>query len=170
MTTATNSPSDTATARVHISIGSNAGPSREIVEAAIEAVEALSEGPGRHSSLIVTQPWGFESPHMFVNAGVDIDTALDPAALLDRLQRIEQELPRRFGIAENRHRNADGTYRDRPLDLDIIFYGALCLATDSITVPHPCWRQREFVTAPLLQLHPGHTAETVWPGCYAGGL
>lgn len=162
MTTATDLP-----AKVHINIGSNAGPSRQIVEAAVKAVEALSEGPARHSDPVLTTPWGFESANNFVNTGVEIVTTMEPGRLLHMLQQLEETVTAQFGIAENLHRNADGSYRDRALDIDIIFYGTRHIATDTLTVPHPRWRMRRFVTGPLEQLHPGMAIDAIWPAEFA---
>lgn len=135
----------------HINLGSNAGPSRQILEAAIEAVEALSEGSALHSHPVESEPWGFESPNRFLNVGVEIDTSLLPEELLDRLQEIEREVAARF-VADNRHRNADGTYRDRALDIDIICYGDLELHTPRLILPHPRRLERDFVMKPLREI------------------
>ena len=40
----------------------------------------------------------------------------------------------------------------RPLDLDIIFYNDQNLEHDRLCIPHPRWRERDFVKAPLLDL------------------
>lgn len=135
----------------HINIGSNAGPSRQILQAAVEAVEALSEGPALHSRVVESEPWGFESPNRFVNVGVEIETSLPPLELLDRLQQTEREVAAQF-VDDNRHRNADGTYRDRALDIDIIFYGDTVMDTPRLTLPHPRRLEREFVMTPLREI------------------
>lgn len=135
----------------HINLGSNAGPSRQILEAAIEAVEALSEGPALHSHPVESEPWGFDSPNRFLNVGVEIETSLAPEELLDRLQEIECEVAARF-VADNRHRNPDGSYRDRALDIDIIFYGALEVHTSRLTLPHPRRLERDFVMKPIREI------------------
>lgn len=135
----------------HINLGSNAGPSRQILEAAIEAVEALSEGPALHSHPVESEPWGFESPNRFLNVGVEIETSLLPETLLDRLQEIERRVAARF-VADNRHRNVDGSYRDRALDIDIIYYGDIEMHTPRLTLPHPRRLERDFVMIPLREI------------------
>jgi len=42
----------------------------------------------------------------------------------------------------------------RTLDLDVIFYGDLVLASPELTVPHPRWRERAFVLLPLAEICP----------------
>ncbi len=135
---------------VHLNLGSNNGDSRSILERAVAAVFQLHEGEGapRRSSVVESEPWGFESENRFLNTGVEIETSLAPEALLARLQEIERsEAPE-----GNIHRNADGSYRDRYLDIDIIFFGELTIETQELTVPHPRWRERPFVTAPVREL------------------
>lgn len=75
-------------------------------------------------------------------------TAADLEQLLDALQAIE----RRHGTLA--HRNADGTYRDRDLDIDIIAVDMLCLDTPRLTIPHPRAAVRDFVMTPLRELAP----------------
>ncbi len=45
--------------------------------------------------------------------------------------------------------------RARTLDLDLILYGDCVLRTDDLEIPHPRFREREFVLAPLCEVAPG---------------
>ncbi len=142
----------------HINIGSNIGDSRSAIERAVAAVFALSRGITRRSSLVESEPWGFESPHRFLNVGVEIETRLSPEELLMELQGIEK------GICDDSHRNPDGSYRDRIIDIDLIFMarrddtpeGLETVVNDSpsLTLPHPRALERPFVVAPIQELHP----------------
>jgi 2-amino-4-hydroxy-6-hydroxymethyldihydropteridine diphosphokinase len=78
----------------------------------------------------------------YVNAVALIDTHLNAYALLTALQAQENAAGR-----ERPWRHAP-----RTLDLDIIFYGSARIDSPTLTVPHPRWAQREFVTIPLLEL------------------
>lgn len=135
---------------VHLNLGSNIGDSHSILERAIAAVFRLHEGslPPRRSSFVESEPWGYASANRFLNVGVEIETSLAPEALLDRLQRIESET----APGPNHHREADGSYADRYLDIDIIFIGSMKLDTPRLSVPHPHWCEREFVTRPVAEL------------------
>jgi 2-amino-4-hydroxy-6-hydroxymethyldihydropteridine diphosphokinase len=132
----------------HINIGSNIGDSRSIIERAVAAIFQLSEGPTRRSSYVESEPWGFESPNMFLNIGVEIESTLPPLELFARLQAIEKS------ICADSHRNADGSYRDRLIDIDLIFYGDTHLTTPQLTLPHPHATERAFVLTPIRELHP----------------
>ena len=70
------------------------------------------------------------------------DTDLPPFELLDALQNLENLAGR-----ERPFPNAP-----RTLDLDIVFYGDLVLATPRLTLPHPRWQERAFVLVPLLEI------------------
>lgn len=139
----------------HINIGSNLGDSRAIIEAAVSEVAALSmSGECRRSSFVESEPWGYDSPNRYLNIGVDIDSDLPPLGLLHALQAVERRVASRFARS-NDHRNPDGTYRDRALDIDLIIYGTISMDTPELTLPHPRAHLRPFVLGPLREL--GHS-------------
>lgn len=47
-----------------------------------------------------------------------------------------------------------GTYADRPIDIDLIFYADTCLDTPRLTLPHPLMHLRRFVLEPLAEIAP----------------
>lgn len=117
----------------------------------------LGERGGRvvqASSLLTTEPWGFESAERFVNQAFEIETTLAPEALLDVLQSIERDLGRDRD-AERAERNRTGQrYASRLIDLDLICYGDAVIRTERLTVPHPLMAEREFVLRPMCELVP----------------
>lgn len=133
---------------VHINIGSNLGDSLALIGQAVAEIRLLQGVAAVSvSAPYASEPWGFESSNRFTNVGVRLATDLSPFALLDALEEVERAV-----APGSRHRNSDGTYRDRPLDIDIIAYGSLRLATTRLTLPHPRATLRDFVMLPLLQL------------------
>ncbi len=107
----------------------------------------------RTSDFYRSAPWGFESPNEFLNIAVAVRyirrspwTEAEAEALLDQCQAIERS------ISSMPHRNADGTYRDREIDIDIIAIDNQHINTPRLTVPHPRAASRDFVTIPLSQL------------------
>lgn len=129
-----------------LGLGSNEGPSAEILQA---AWVALQEVPGvipwRLSSPYRSKPVGMESCHWFVNAVGVLRTTLAPVALLQTFHSIETQ----FG----RWRDpAVSSYQDRPLDLDLLLYDDLVVTTPELVVPHPRMDQRRFVLEPLLEI------------------
>lgn len=85
------------------------------MERAVAALSGITELPLRRSSFVESDPWGFDSPNRFTNLAVDVYSSLAPLSFFAEIQRIERE------ISPASHRNPDGTYRDRLLDLDLIF-------------------------------------------------
>lgn len=133
--------------RIFLSLGSNQGNRRELLE---QAIGCLSRDVGQiiqTSSMIETEPWGFVSSSLFLNAVVELETELSPTELLDRTQQLEKELGRR----EKSH---NGAYQDRPIDIDILLYDDLVLHSDRLTLPHPQMHKRRFVLEPLSQIAP----------------
>lgn len=132
----------------YINIGSNLGDRRGNLMRAITALSALAGGCAV-SSIVESEPWGYESDNAFLNVGVMLESDIEPLDMLHRCQEIE----RRLGSTS--HRDEQGNYVDRLVDIDIILAGDLVINTPELTVPHPRMHERDFVTKPLHQLQ-GH--------------
>lgn len=91
-------------------------------------------------------PYGQGHPD-FLNAVWEIETELEPLALLVFLKTIEAA----FGRVPTQ-RNAP-----RPLDLDIVDYNSRELETKDLSLPHPRMAQRAFVLFPLAEIAPNWT-------------
>ena len=61
---------------VYLSLGSNLGNKRENIRLAIEKIGKLVGEVVRQSAFYETEPWGFQSENMFVNAAVKVKTTL----------------------------------------------------------------------------------------------
>ena len=136
--------------RYYLNLGSNLGdPMRNITR----ALAALSAGTGGCivTPPIVSQPWGFRSENTFVNLGVAVDTGMTPRQML----RFTQSVERRLGSGP--HRNPDGSYADRLIDIDIMAADGpdgkpITVNTDNLTIPHPHLHGRDFFLIPYRQL------------------
>lgn len=137
-------------ATAHINIGSNLGDSRALIERAVAGIVS-SEWVGgfRRSGLVESEPWGFGSPHRFLNIGVEVETALPPRELFLRLMEVERT------ISDAPHRAMSGEYIDRMIDIDLIYYGETVMNDPELTIPHPRMHLREFVLLPVAELAPG---------------
>lgn len=130
----------------YIGLGSNLGDRKGNL---IKATALIAERTGTIlalSSLYETEPWGFESANKFLNAVVVLRTSLSPMQLLDTTRLIELEMGR---IAKS-----DGTYHDRPIDIDLLLIDQLVLHNERLTLPHPLMHQRRFVMEPLAEVAP----------------
>ncbi|MDE6098069.1 MAG: 2-amino-4-hydroxy-6-hydroxymethyldihydropteridine diphosphokinase, partial [Muribaculaceae bacterium] len=131
---------------VHLNIGSNTGDRHALIERAVALlVETLAPSAWRVSTPVESAPWGYQSENPFLNIGIDLElaTPLQPEALLDITQSIER------CISAMPHRNPDGTYRDREIDIDIILIDDLVIDTPRLRIPHPHAKNRPFVMIPL---------------------
>lgn len=132
-----------------VALGSNlAHPRRQLARAA----RALGRMPATTllalSHNYATAPVGAPDPQPdYVNAVAALRTALPPRALLARLQAIERR--------QHRRRDPRGPRNaPRTLDLDLLLYERLRIATAPLTLPHPRMHQRAFVLRPLLDVAP----------------
>lgn len=142
--------------RIHINIGSNRGHCHALIERAVAAI--ASELPGRMavSRAVETEAWGYRSDHRFLNVGVMIDAEADDSAdaghyclgVLEKLLEVE----RREGSMA--HRNDDGSYADRDLDIDLIAVDDVVIDSPTLTLPHHLMHRRGFVLRPMAELDP----------------
>lgn len=98
------------------------------------------------SGFYETEPWGFQSENTFLNAALQLETALSPLELLKATQEIEIEM--------GRTQKSNGAYHDRIIDIDILLYEDLVLQTPELTLPHPLMHERLFVMEPLAEIAP----------------
>lgn len=98
----------------------------------------------RKSPVYETQPWGYADQPAFLNQVIQVETYLEPQALLGHLKRLETALGRKPNF-----RNGP-----RLIDMDILFYDDLILDMAELVIPHPRLHERAFVLAPLADLAP----------------
>ena len=131
-----------------IALGSNLGDSHQIILRAMDRLERLSDRPLLRSSLWRTSPVDCPSDSPpFINAVVGLNPQPNesPESLIANLQDIEIE----FGRQPKKRLNDP-----RPLDLDLVCFGALTRNTARLTLPHPRAHERRFVLAPLVEIAP----------------
>jgi 2-amino-4-hydroxy-6-hydroxymethyldihydropteridine diphosphokinase len=132
--------------RVYLGLGSNLGDREENIR---KAIALIGESIGlviRQSSLIETEPWGFESQNRFLNGVILVETTLTPRQFLKATQKIERALGRKKRISLH--------YQDRPIDIDILLYDDLTVDEPDLKIPHPLMEQRDFVMIPLNEIKP----------------
>lgn len=138
---------------VYLSLGSNLGNRHTLLQEAIDALQQRVGSLVACSSLHETEPWGFESENMFLNAAVRLSTELSPRQVLLKTQSIERKLGRTA-------KSIDGQYHDRTIDIDILMYDDLRLdmtyhmngKSIGLQLPHPHMHERDFVMKPLSEI------------------
>ncbi len=128
---------------IYIALGTNLGNRLANLRAAIQSmppeVKVLAE-----SHVYETPPWGYEDQPAFLNMVVKAKTELLPEALLKYLKQLEVELGREQNFR----------WGPRLIDLDILFYDDLVLASPPLVIPHPRLHERAFVLVPLADVAP----------------
>jgi 2-amino-4-hydroxy-6-hydroxymethyldihydropteridine diphosphokinase len=128
---------------VYLGLGANLGERLATLRAARDRlVPAVTVA--RCSSLYETPPWGVTDQPSFLNAACHVRTALTAFELLSFLKDLEADLGR----------TATTRWGPRLIDLDILLFDDLVLATPTLTIPHPHLHERAFVLIPLGEIAP----------------
>lgn len=132
-------------------LGSNQGDRLDYLQRAIQALAERGVNSTRESSIHQSEPFGFDSPHPFVNQVLVVNTSASAFELLEITQGVELALGR---AAHDVEYDAEGNrvYHDRTIDIDILYYNDEVINTPRLTVPHPEIMNREFVMVPLREL------------------
>ena len=131
--------------RAFVGLGSNLDDPERQIETALAALDAV---PGtrvvHRSRRYRTKPVGYAHQPDFVNAVAELETGLEPQALLQELFTLERAQRRVRG-----RRNGP-----RTLDLDLLLYDQRELDEPGLTLPHPRMHERAFVLVPLHEIAP----------------
>ena len=142
--------------QVYLGLGSNLGDREGNIRKAIDLLHERVGEVVRQSSLIETAPWGFESEHRFLNGVILCETTLTPRQVLKATQKIERELGKTKAHATMRQLSMLNsqlpTFKDRPIDIDILLYDDWKVEEPDLKIPHPLMRERDFVMIPLKEI------------------
>jgi 2-amino-4-hydroxy-6-hydroxymethyldihydropteridine diphosphokinase len=128
-----------------IGLGSNVGDKRANIARAVSLL--TSDGDIRliaRSRDYRSAPWGVLEQDWFVNAVITVSTALSARQLLQRCQRVENEMGR------VRLRK----WGPRLIDVDVLAYRDQVIDEPDLKVPHPLIAERGFVVVPLKEIAP----------------
>ncbi|HJT81133.1 MAG TPA: 2-amino-4-hydroxy-6-hydroxymethyldihydropteridine diphosphokinase [Chthoniobacterales bacterium] len=134
--------------RAGVALGSNLGDRLGNLSAARKAIAALAgvRAPMVSSAVYETDPVGCEpGAPGFLNAAIEFDYRGEAIQLFQELRRIEIAL----GRPAQHERNVS-----RPIDIDLLYFDDITLATEQLTLPHPRIFEREFVLRPLADIQP----------------
>ena len=128
----------------YIALGSNLGDRRAHIR---QALEALGRERGlrvvRVSTLHETAAAGGPAGQgPYLNGAAQLETLLEPVALLRRMHAVEAALGR---VRSER-------WGPRTIDLDLLLYEDRVIDTPELTLPHPRLHERPFVLAPLAEI------------------
>ncbi len=126
---------------VALALGSNQGDRAAHLAAGVAWLRSVIEVTAV-SSVYESDPVGYEDQPPFLNAALVGTTTASPRALLEAALGAEARAGRRRSFP-----NAP-----RTLDVDVIFYGDRVSREADLVLPHPRWRERGFVLAPLAEI------------------
>ena len=163
---------------VYLGLGSNLGDREQQLRQAVRLVDERVGRVVRQSSFIQTEPWGFQSEHLFLNAAICCLTDKTPREVLQLTQQIERDLGKTKAHATHRpsslfhlpssifhlpssilhltssilHHPSSIIHHDRPIDIDILLYDDWKVDEPDLKIPHPLMHQRDFVMIPLKEI------------------
>ncbi|HAU21887.1 MAG TPA: 2-amino-4-hydroxy-6-hydroxymethyldihydropteridine diphosphokinase [Erythrobacter sp.] len=129
--------------RYLVALGSNQrhpriGQPRNVIPAAIEALENEGIRQLFVAPIVESLPIG-PSDRRFCNCCILVETRHKPEELLQATKGVERAFGRRAG---------GQSWRARVLDIDIILWSGGIWASSSLQIPHPRFRDRDFVLGP----------------------
>ena len=127
---------------IYLLLGSNLGDRFGIIQKAISEINTRIGLINRESSMYITEPWGYKNQPHYLNKVVQIKTTLSPEKILTAINRIESDL--------GRIRNEK--WKERSIDIDILYYENRIINTSSLTIPHPQIPYRKFTLIPLIEI------------------
>ncbi|MGV9538464.1 2-amino-4-hydroxy-6-hydroxymethyldihydropteridine diphosphokinase [Streptosporangium sandarakinum] len=134
--------------KVVLALGSNLGDRFDTLQGALDA---LFDAPGfgfvAVSPVYETDPVGGPEQGAYLNAVVIAESSLDPRAILERAQSVENA----FGRIRMERWGA------RTLDVDLITVGDVVSDDPELTLPHPRAHERAFVLVPWSRVDPEAT-------------
>lgn len=132
--------------RAFVAFGANLGDPAVSFDLALARLDELPHTRVvAHSSLYRTAPIGVEGQPDYINAVIELVTALDARPLLASLLAIEHE----------GGRTRDFHLAPRTMDLDLLLYGDSTIDEHGLQVPHPRMHLRAFTLVPLAEIAPG---------------
>lgn len=138
--------SDEREHQVVLSLGTNLGQRQLNLKKALIQIEKQIGVINKQSSFYETEAWGREDLLPFLNIVVMVCTNRSPKELLQECLLIEKDL--------GRTRNISGTYENRLMDIDIVYYANMRINQPDIKIPHPLMHKRAFVLIPLVEVAP----------------
>ena len=125
--------------------GGNLGNREENLATARAYIDKKCGRVTKSSSLYETAAWGKSDQPSFLNQALEIQTALTPQNLLQKILDIEKEIGR---VREEK-------YGPRIIDIDILLFNDKIYNFSLLKIPHPEMQNRRFVLVPLAEIAPG---------------
>jgi len=131
---------------VYLALGSNLGDKIKYIKTAYMLLERSDEiSIKEKSAFYFSKAYGGEDLNDFINTVIKIETTLSPRSLLNYVKNIEKLLGRK--------KTNPKKYENRPIDIDILFYGKEKFSKKDLVIPHKDLENRDFVLVPLKEIN-----------------
>ena len=131
--------------KIYLGLGSNLGDRENNIKEALARIKEHIGHTVKFSSVYETEPWGFNVSENFLNEVIEVETDLNPYAVLGAILKIETLLGRI---------RSEKQYSSRVIDIDILFYNNQIVNELHLNIPHPLLHKRMFVLVPLCEIAP----------------
>jgi 2-amino-4-hydroxy-6-hydroxymethyldihydropteridine diphosphokinase len=128
----------------YLLLGTNLGNRMENLDKCIILLRENQILVHKRSSIYETAAWGFEDQPAFYNQALEVTTKLSAQELLTTLKQIEHNMGR---INSKR-------WKERLIDIDILYYDRLVENTENLIIPHPQLANRRFALVPINEISP----------------
>ncbi|MDD2485276.1 MAG: 2-amino-4-hydroxy-6-hydroxymethyldihydropteridine diphosphokinase [bacterium] len=139
-----NEPMPSESQSAYLGLGSNLNDREACLYRAVTMLSNAGARCVKASSIYESEPFGYSDQPAFLNAVIKVKTFLSVQALLITVKEVERRMGRISGPR----------WGPRLIDIDILLYDDVTLATEELTVPHPGLRHRVFVLLPLHEIAP----------------
>jgi len=129
---------------VYLLLGSNEGDRKSLFELAKTAISKQIGNITKCSSLYESEAWGVTDQALFLNCVLEVNSDLEAETILQKALLIEQELGR------IRHER----WRERTIDIDILYFNNNIINSETLTIPHPEIQNRRFTLVLLCEIIP----------------
>ena len=134
--------------KVFLSIGSNIGRKKQNLSNAVGMLRDIENiSIDLESSIYKTKPLYNNNQAYFFNKVILITTTLNPYELLEKTKLIEATMGRNLKNSHN---------LPRIIDIDILAFGDLNIASRELIIPHPRILERRFVLEPWKEIDPAY--------------
>lgn len=128
----------------YLLIGGNLGNRSAYLQEAMHLIQQSCGNIVHSSAIYETAAWGVTSQPSFYNRALALETLLEPAELMQKLLRIEEQMGRKRILKMG----------PRIIDLDILLIDQQIISTGLLTLPHPALPFRRFALLPLCEIAP----------------
>jgi 2-amino-4-hydroxy-6-hydroxymethyldihydropteridine diphosphokinase len=129
----------------YIALGTNLGDKRRNLNKALQFISFIRNTIiTKVSSIYRTSAEGMRNQPNFLNAVIEVRTAMSSKTFLKTLLKTEKQMSRKRRLG----------WEPRIIDLDILLYNNEVIRSRDLVIPHPRMHKRRFVLEPLSEIAP----------------